>query len=147
MTNFYWYSTNGMAQHRLPSRHFAVLDQAFERHTRIQIYDDEIFGANVPALANPYQGTMTAGDLHFGLYRHPPIWRMSDVSLDTLTFIGDSNFTDEDKSTRRDSHGNMIQDKEMAANDSTDTKNLKYRTKQRRRIMIEEDCINCCVIS
>lgn len=30
---------------------------------------------------------MTAGDLHFGLYRQPPMWRMSDTSLDTLILI------------------------------------------------------------
>ncbi|KAI8644687.1 hypothetical protein BD408DRAFT_441467 [Parasitella parasitica] len=63
----FWYSTNGMDQRRLSSRHLPTLDQAFERRARIQIFDDEVFGQNVAAVANPYQGTMTAGDLHFGL--------------------------------------------------------------------------------
>lgn len=151
MTNFYWYSTNGMVQRRLPNRHFTMLDQAFERRARIQIYDDEIFGANVSALANPYQGTMTAGDLHFGLYRHPPIWRMSDVSLDTLTFIGDSTITDSTNGIRHNSHGNMIHDKEDTTDTATDdnNRNLKLKTIQRKRFMatVEEDCIGCCRIS
>jgi hypothetical protein len=87
----YWYSTNGMSQRRLSNRHLSILDQAFERHARIQIFDDEVFGQNVAAIANPYQGTMTAGDLHFGLYRQPPMWRMSDTSLDTLILMDESN--------------------------------------------------------
>ena len=91
----YWYSTNGMNQRRLSIRHLSILDQAFERHARIQLFDDEAFGQNVPAIANPYQGTMTAGDLHFGLYRKPPMWRMSDTSLDTLILMDSDSQLDE----------------------------------------------------
>lgn len=91
----YWYSTNGMNQRRLSIRHLSILDQAFERHTRIQIFDDEVFGQNVAAIANPYQGTMTAGDLHFGLYRQPPMWRMSDTSLDTLILMESNTSLDQ----------------------------------------------------
>ncbi|KAG1470689.1 hypothetical protein G6F56_002534 [Rhizopus delemar] len=143
MSNFYWYSTNGMVQSRLPSRHFAILDQAFERRTRIQIYDEEVFGANMPALANPYQGTMTAGDLHFGLYRHPPVWRMSDVSLDTLNFISDGIFMD-DVSEMDDKEADHVGD-----TTTENSRNLKMKMMQRKRLITEseEDCICCCKIS
>lgn len=71
----YWYSTNGLDRRRLSNRYLAILDQAFTEHARIQIVDDELFGQDVLAMANPYQGTMTAGDIHYGLYRQPPLWR------------------------------------------------------------------------
>jgi hypothetical protein len=123
-----------MTQRRLSHRNVALLDRAFERHDRIQIYDDEVFGVNVPAIANPYQGTMTAGDLHFGLYRQPPMWRMSDTSLDTLILM---DFT----TTAPDDDDNKASDN----NNSN-----YYRFTQRKRIssqvMEEENCI-CCRIS
>jgi hypothetical protein len=134
----YWYSTNGMSQRRLSSRHLSILDQAFERHARIQIFDDEIFGHNVPAIANPYQGTMTAGDLHFGLYRQPPMWRMSDTSLDTLILMDV-----DDSKINRHSTG-------QPENNTDTIKYSKFMQNQRKRIVqqgsVEEHCI-CCRIS
>ncbi|GAN05626.1 hypothetical protein MAM1_0097c05098 [Mucor ambiguus] len=135
----YWYSTNGMDQRRLSSRHLPVLDQAFERHARIQIFDDELFGLNVPAIANPYQGTMTAGDLHFGLYRQPPMWRMSDTSLDTLILIDPTEMISK---TSRLSNGNELDEQSIISNDRK-----KYRFMQRKPpVAVEDNCI-CCVIS
>lgn len=81
----YWYSTDGMDRKHLPNRHLDVLDRAYERRARVEIYDEQVFGPNVPAIADPYLGTMTAGDIHYGLYRHPSL-RTSDTSLDTLIF-------------------------------------------------------------
>ncbi|CAO0802976.1 unnamed protein product [Mucor circinelloides] len=135
----YWYSTNGMDQRRLSSRHLPILDQAFERHARIQIFDDELFGQDVPAIANPYQGTMTAGDLHFGLYRQPPMWRMSDTSLDTLILIDPTEMISK---TSRLSNGNDMDEQSIISNNKR-----KYRFIQRRpAVAVEDNCI-CCVIS
>ncbi|KAL9558380.1 hypothetical protein PS6_001347 [Mucor atramentarius] len=122
----YWYSTNGMDQRRLSSRHLPILDQAFERHARIQIFDDELFGQDVPAIANPYQGTMTAGDLHFGLYRQPPMWHPTEMI----------------SKTSRLSNGNDMDEQSIISNDKR-----KYRFIQRRSpVAVEDNCI-CCVIS
>ncbi|KAI9251192.1 hypothetical protein BY458DRAFT_444441 [Sporodiniella umbellata] len=86
---------------------------------------------------------MTAGNLHFGLYRNPPVWRISDVSLDTLTFLDESMFTDEVSETHN---------KEATKTKEDGTKNdQKRKTKilQRKRLMTEseENHICCCRIS
>jgi hypothetical protein len=134
-----------MSQRRLSSRHLSILDQAFERHARIQIFDDEVFGHNVPAIANPYQGTMTAGDLHFGLYRQPPMWRISDTSLDTLILMDM-----DDSSAKMNRHSNG-QPETNTVNDASSIKYNKFMQNQRKRIVqqgnsVEEHCI-CCRIS
>jgi hypothetical protein len=167
----YWYSTNGMSQRRLSNRHLSILDQAFERHARIQLYDDEVFGQNIAAIANPYQGTMTAGDLHFGLYRQPPMWRMSDTSLDTLILMDSHSEIDEAINNMnttivtKNRHSNGDNDTLPRMSDaSLDSNNLprgviangrtnngnqtKYKYIQRKKASqyIEENCI-CCRIS
>lgn len=142
----YWYSTNGMSQRRLSNRHLSILDQAFERHARIQIFDEELFGHNVSALANPYQGTMTAGGLHFGLYRQPPMWQMSDTSLDTLILM---DIDDSSVKINRHSNGQPEND---TINDASAMNYKKFMQDQRKRIVqqqgnpVEEHCI-CCRIS
>ncbi|KAI9313692.1 hypothetical protein BX666DRAFT_2123666 [Dichotomocladium elegans] len=82
----YWYSTDGLNQRRLPNTYLDILDHAYRRRTRVEIIDDEAFGSNVAAVADPFLGTMTAGDIHYGLYRNPSLHRMSDgsSSIDTL---------------------------------------------------------------
>ncbi|KAI8048332.1 uncharacterized protein B0P05DRAFT_564498 [Gilbertella persicaria] len=117
----YWYSTNGMKQCRLSNRYLSVLDQAYERRSRIQIADEELFGKTMSAIANPYQGTMTAEEFHFGLYRQPPIWRMSSISLDTLTFMdcasskamNDNSHLEEESNSSNDK---LLQRKKLALN-------------------------------
>ncbi|KAI8984016.1 hypothetical protein BDF20DRAFT_857571 [Mycotypha africana] len=127
----YWYSTNGMMQRRLPLHHLAILDQAFERHARIQLLieeeEDLFFSGSmtcsnpkqqqqqhkhiVTITANPYQGTMTAGDLHYGLYRQPPLWRISDASLDTLILLDDDGSEESiDKKNRKSRKSNSQKD-------------------------------------
>lgn len=154
----YWYSTNGMSQRRLSSRHLSILDQAFERHARIQLYDDEVFGQNIAAMANPYQGTMTAGDLHFGLYRQPPMWRMSDTSLDTLILMDSHSENDETIHTKsRQSTGDLpnrmsgasLDDNLPRANNTRNNSNqtkYKYLQKKKPSQYVDENCV-CCRIS
>lgn len=38
-------------------------------------------------MENPYQSDMTAGGLHFGPYRQPPMWHMSNIGLNTIILI------------------------------------------------------------
>lgn len=86
----YWYSTDGMDHKRLSNRHLAVLDRAFERRARVEIYDEAAFGTGLTAVADPYLGTMTAGDIHYGLYRNPSLRvrrSESSSSLDTFIFM------------------------------------------------------------
>lgn len=83
----YWYSTNGVDRKRLSNRHLALLDQAYEHRARVQIHDDEVFGHNIAAVANPYMGTMTAGEIHYGLYRYPSLMQTSEASLDTQLLL------------------------------------------------------------
>ncbi|KAI8099838.1 uncharacterized protein BX664DRAFT_322235, partial [Halteromyces radiatus] len=91
MSTIYWYSTNGVDRKRLADRHVTALDQAFERQTRVQIYDDEAFG-NLPAIASPHLGTMTSGDIHYGLYRQPSLWESNDSNMDSMMLmLGDTN--------------------------------------------------------
>ncbi|KAI9306990.1 hypothetical protein BJ944DRAFT_238252 [Cunninghamella echinulata] len=99
MTTTYWYSTNGMDHKRLADRHVSALDEAFERQTRVQIVDPEAFG-NHPAIASPHLGTMTSGEIHYGLYRQPSLWESSDNSLDNLLFI--PNITNDNNTTAVD---------------------------------------------
>lgn len=127
----YWYSTNGLVHRRLSIRHLNTLDQAFEKHARVQIFDDELFGRDIPAIANPYQGTMTAGEIHYGLYRQPPMWRMSDSSLNTLILMDMSTVGDDKKD---DTHK------------TTTSKYTKFIQK-RKLLLLEESCIYCCTIS
>ncbi|KAI9495532.1 hypothetical protein BDB00DRAFT_786332 [Zychaea mexicana] len=83
----YWYSTDGMDHKRLSTRHLELLDRAFERRARVEIRDDQAFGI-VPAIADPFLGTMTSGDIHYGLYRNPSLRQSeSNCSLDTLILV------------------------------------------------------------
>lgn len=160
----YWYSTNGMSQRRLSLRYLSILDQAFERHARIQLFDDDAFGHNVPAIANPYQGTMTAGDLHYGLYRQPPMWCMSDTSLDTLILMdGDTQFdealdslnttTTKIGNSRHTDGDDRMSDASLDINSSNNgARNIqsKYKYIQKKRMLLtqatEDHCV-CCRIS
>ncbi|KAF7725523.1 hypothetical protein EC973_009553 [Apophysomyces ossiformis] len=167
----YWYSTNGMDQRRLSNRHLAVLDQAFERRTRVQIFDDDAFGRNVPAIANPYQGTMTAGDIHFGLYRHPSLWQMSEDSLDTLILMDSelgilsgaestsrsrypSNIAGDAQAcagNQRDHMRTNVHSRSSDSNvDAQDEAFSRYRFASRKRQSIspaENPCCQCCIIT
>ncbi|KAI9491910.1 hypothetical protein BDB00DRAFT_873937 [Zychaea mexicana] len=88
----YWYSTNGMVHKRLSNRHTALLDQAFDRRIRVKIYDIDAFGPSAVAVANPVAGTMTAGDIHYGLYRHPSlVLNNSSAAIDSLIFMDSDN--------------------------------------------------------
>ncbi|CAO3616241.1 unnamed protein product [Cunninghamella blakesleeana] len=81
MSTTYWYSTNAISGSSCNS-----INEAFERQTRVQIFDQEAFG-NHPAIASPHLGTMTSGEIHYGLYRQPSLWETSDNSLDNLILI------------------------------------------------------------
>ncbi|KAI9352423.1 hypothetical protein BD770DRAFT_393423 [Pilaira anomala] len=156
----YWYSRNGLDQRRLSHRHLSILDQAFERHARIQLFDDEVFGQNVIAIANPYQGTLTAGDLHFGLYRQPPMWRMSDTSLDTLILMDSYHHSQIDETTTTNSknrHSNgdatsldtntiIINNNNSPRDVTTQSTKYKYNSHRKKNSQKEEHCI-CCRIS
>lgn len=72
-----------MDHKRLSSRHLDMLDNAYKNRTRIKIFDDYAFGPEVAAIADPYLGTMTAGEIHFGLYRNPTL-RVSGDGMDDL---------------------------------------------------------------
>ncbi|KAI8065577.1 hypothetical protein BC940DRAFT_303740 [Gongronella butleri] len=81
----YWYSTDGLDRKRLSDRHVPFLDEAFLQQKRVEIYDPDAFGDTV-ALACPHLGTMTAGDIHYGLYRQPSLWQPEDDGLDCMLF-------------------------------------------------------------
>ncbi|KAF1805986.1 hypothetical protein FB192DRAFT_1275474 [Mucor lusitanicus] len=82
---------------------------------------------------------MTAGDLHFGLYRQPPMWRMSDTSLDTLILMDPTEMISK---TSRLSSGNELDEQSIMGGDRK-----KYRFMQRKPpVAVEDNCI-CCVIS
>ncbi|KAI8364674.1 uncharacterized protein BYT42DRAFT_165231 [Radiomyces spectabilis] len=158
----YWYSTDGMDKRRLSTRHLPALDQAFERRTRVEIYDDEAFGNHV-AIANPYQGTMTAGDIHYGLYRHPTLWRISDASLDTSMLIdsstaimsADTHPSDSSPRSRftaietpsTASSSLTAADKTMRKSSIQDTREALYRQRRRASVAPNDDHCNCCIIS
>ncbi|KAI7868060.1 hypothetical protein BDF14DRAFT_589270 [Spinellus fusiger] len=93
----YWYSTDGTDQRRLSGRHLSMLDEAFEHQKRVELYDSEAFGPNIIATACPHLGTMTAGLIHFGLYRQPSLWSSCDGSLDTLVLMSCEDTTKQGK--------------------------------------------------
>lgn len=99
----YWYSTDGMDHKRLSNRHLAVLDRAFERRMRVDIRDKSAFG-DLPAVADPYLGTMTSGDIHYGLYRNPSLRTSEMDALDNLVLVDSS--LDLNTNTSRSRHGN-----------------------------------------
>ncbi|OAD73979.1 hypothetical protein PHYBLDRAFT_145443 [Phycomyces blakesleeanus NRRL 1555(-)] len=92
----YWYSTDGIDQRRLSNRHLSILDEAFKQQRRVEIYDEDAFGPEVLATACPHLGTMTAGLLHYGLYRQPSLWDACDSSLETLLLMDCGDGADQD---------------------------------------------------
>ncbi|KAI7883362.1 hypothetical protein K492DRAFT_192748 [Lichtheimia hyalospora FSU 10163] len=85
----YWYSTDGMDHKRLSDRHLELLDKAFEGKKRVEIHDQQAFG-NTAAIADPFLGTMTAANIHYGLYRNPTLRVMmddDDTSMDSLMML------------------------------------------------------------
>ncbi|KAI7851416.1 hypothetical protein BDC45DRAFT_515719 [Circinella umbellata] len=88
----YWYTANGMIHKRLSNNHTTLLDQAFERRIRVQVYDNDVFGPHAVAVANPAAGTITVGDLHYGLYRHPfLVFNNSSATMDSLILMDSEN--------------------------------------------------------
>jgi hypothetical protein len=85
-TTTYWYSTNGMDRKRLADRHVTALDEAFDQQARVEIFDDEAF-RNKSAIASPHLGTMTSGDIHYGLYREPSLWEQNEANLDNINLV------------------------------------------------------------
>ncbi|KAI9480274.1 MAG: hypothetical protein EXX96DRAFT_480636 [Benjaminiella poitrasii] len=75
---------------------------------------------------------MTAGDLHFGLYRQPPIWRMSEMTLDTLIFM--------------DTEALNKQETTQSSNTDEHSKNARYNKLIRNNEKEDDSCL-CCVIS
>ncbi|ORY90031.1 hypothetical protein BCR43DRAFT_499898 [Syncephalastrum racemosum] len=165
----YWYSTDGMDHKRLSNRHLAVLDRAFERRMRVDIRDKSAFG-DLPAVADPYLGTMTSGDIHYGLYRNPSLRTSEMDALDNLVLVDSS--LDLNTNTSRSRHGNTNNsysnltnamgalpqcdgdDRVLVASDRNVSESARPTTpsfaRPRRHIMqsnaAEEECY-CCIIS
>lgn len=157
----YWYSTNGMHHKRLSNRHTSLLDQAFDRRIRVQIYDVEAFGPSVVAVANPFAGTMIAGDIHYGLYRHPSLALTDTISLDTLELTDSENLllqlTRGDNAvgtaTTRSTHSNTNND------DVTSTTTFappRHKNRRKKRVSSstaaagpkdDHECLPCCILS
>ncbi|KAI8333981.1 hypothetical protein BC941DRAFT_433520 [Chlamydoabsidia padenii] len=136
----YWYSTNGMDHKRLANRHVAALDEAFERQTRVTIYDDEAFG-NRSAIASPHLGTMTSGDIHYGLYRQPSLWQdNSKASLDSgMLVLGWGSEMDTLDSGR---------DAESASHSKRTPSNYRNSTSLRKRQQLRDVLDgSCCIIT
>ncbi|CAO3593054.1 unnamed protein product [Absidia cylindrospora] len=156
----YWYSTRGVDQTRLSNRHLNLLDEAFERRTRVQLYDTDAFGHGVPAIANPYQGTMSAGDLHYGLYRQPSLAQDSDLQLDmsllmecpsslqpslkssTLLDSPRSRFSPSSAMTCRP----LRSQHSTLCNDDDGQQSGSYSPPRRSPALYEDHCL-CCIIS
>ncbi|KAG2218829.1 hypothetical protein INT45_007596 [Circinella minor] len=102
----YWYTANGMIHKRLSNNHTPLLDQAFECRIRVQVYDNDIFGPNTIAVANPAAGTMTVGDLHYGLYRHPFLVfdHSSATTMDSLILMDSENLLLQSSTSHESSH-------------------------------------------
>ncbi|SAM05457.1 hypothetical protein [Absidia glauca] len=146
-STIYWYSTNGMDQKRLANRHVAALDDAFERQARVTIYDDEAFG-NRSAIASPHLGTMTSGDIHYGLYRQPSLWQdSSKTSLDSGMLVLktwgselDDLGTDATTSTKRRTESTRTLSNYRTSANST----AALRRRQQIRDVLNG---SCCIIS
>lgn len=151
-TATYWYSTNGMHHKRLSNRHTSILDQAFDRRIRVQIYDIEAFGPSVVAVANPFAGTMTAGDIHYGLYRHPTLALTDTVSLDTLVLTDSENLLLQPFTT----HSTSVSDTHSYHNNNDENSFTPRRKNRRKKQCVssnsnspkeEHDCPPCCILS
>lgn len=139
MSATYWYSTNGMDHKRLSNRHTRLLDEAYERRIRVEIYDIEAFGPSVVAVANPFAGTMTAGDIHYGLYRNPSLalHDASSSSLDTLILLDTDNLllktspSSPTTATKTDSdehyHKSVLSSSTLRSESITQTKSENHR--------------------
>ncbi|CAO3590952.1 unnamed protein product [Absidia cylindrospora] len=150
----YWYSTNGMDRKRLADRHVTALDEAFDRQARVQIFDDEAFG-NRPAFASPHLGTMTSGDIHYGLYRQPSLWEDSMPSLDSMKLVLGSIGNGNNSNNTADIHelatstsfsGSLYDPKirSNSRNSSTTTTTTTMRRRQQLHGSLDEFC---CVIT
>ncbi|KAI8144517.1 hypothetical protein BJV82DRAFT_70358 [Fennellomyces sp. T-0311] len=152
----YWYSTDGMDHKRLSTRHLDILDRAFERRTRVEIYDDQAFG-NVAAVADPFLGTMTAGDIHYGLYRNPSLRQSeSNCSLDTLILVDSTaailppNAAQQSRSRYSNNQSNNDDCVLVASDRNNFVRRPSHRAirspQTTRRLAEEEECV-CCIIS
>ncbi|CDS13671.1 hypothetical protein LRAMOSA05845 [Lichtheimia ramosa] len=170
----YWYSTDGMDQKRLSDRHLELLDKAFEGKKRVEIHDQQAFG-NTAAIADPFLGTMTAGDIHYGLYRNPTLRVMMDeddtsinslAMLDSTTLMLDTyHQSTVSNNQHQDDHWVLIASdrhvsplvgqrrpsagKAVPQQPTSNTSNplgSMSRTNNRRDMPPEEECA-CCIIS
>ncbi|KAI8143030.1 hypothetical protein BJV82DRAFT_613190 [Fennellomyces sp. T-0311] len=137
----YWYTTNGMVHKRLSSRHTVLLDQAFDRRIRVQIYDIDAFGPTAVAVANPVAGTMTAGDLHYGLYRHPSLLlNNSSAAMDSLILM-DTDMLQES------SHESFRDGSTLDIFSPSEYHRFSSQSGRRRSTThLENQCICCCAI-
>ncbi|KAI9303152.1 hypothetical protein BJ944DRAFT_268855 [Cunninghamella echinulata] len=156
----YWYSTNGMDQRKLSNKHMQLLDEAFERRTRVQIYDEEALGHSIPAIANPYQGTMSAGDIHYGLYRYPSLWQMDEedgYDLDTSLLmninmsLSTSSTSLTSSTTTKNNNSNtknrFQQHQHKLFSYSKQSSHHHPYSQRRKSSSLQDDPCYCCIIS
>ncbi|CAO3644669.1 unnamed protein product [Cunninghamella echinulata] len=157
----YWYSTNGMDQRKLSNKHMQLLDEAFERRTRVQIYDEEALGHSIPAIANPYQGTMSAGDIHYGLYRYPSLWQMDEedgYDLDTsllmninMSLSTSSTSLTSSTTTKNNNNNNtknrFQQHQHKLFSYSKQSSHHHPYSQRRKSSSLQDDPCYCCIIS
>ncbi|CAO3613878.1 unnamed protein product [Cunninghamella blakesleeana] len=160
----YWYSTNGMDQRKLSNKHMELLDDAFERRTRVQLYDEEALGHSIPAIANPYQGTMSAGDIHYGLYRYPSLWQMENddyYDLDTSLLMTNTNNNLSTSSMTTTTINNTTTKNRFYRSSSINpttvntfsfkllsySKQTHHYSQRKRQSTIHDDPCYCCIIS
>ena len=148
----YWYTTNGMVHKQLSNHHTALLDQAFDRRIPVQIYDIDAFRPSAVAVANPVTGTMTAGDIHYGLYRHPSlVLNNSSAAMDSLIFMDSDNLLLQDSTP----HKSFRDGSTTAFHIFSPTKYLQSINHQQsttdnnsrwRSIVVENQYVCCCTI-
>ncbi|KAI8340550.1 hypothetical protein BC941DRAFT_417547 [Chlamydoabsidia padenii] len=166
-TTIYWYSTNGMDRKRLADRHVLALDEAFDRQARVEIFDDEAF-KHKSAVASPHLGTMTSGDIHYGLYRQPSLWESNEASLDNIDLVlgsssnqgnsnnnnrettrtkttdGKGNSKEQSGQYLRHSPSNSRNSNSTTATTTTTTTDMRRRQQQQFRGSLD---VLCCIIS
>ncbi|KAI9254498.1 hypothetical protein BDA99DRAFT_586583 [Phascolomyces articulosus] len=149
----YWYTTNGMIHKRLSNRHTALLDQAFDRRIRVQIYDIDAFGPSAVAVANPVAGTMSAGDIHYGLYRHPSlVLNNSSAAIDSLILMDSDNLLLQDTSHESFRDGSTTTFDIFSPTDYHRSFSHHHHqqtatsSSRRRSMVVENQCVCCCTI-
>lgn len=150
-----------MDRKRLADRHVSALDEAFDQQTRVEIFDDEAF-RNKSAIASPHLGTMTSGDIHYGLYREPSLWEQNEANLDNINLVlgsssssnGNENdrqandqavFGQENSKGRLDHHWRLPSNSRNSNSTSTTTSSTAADIRRRQHPRGSLDVL-CCIV-